>query len=244
MRWIFLAARRALRLLKPLAARWTRTSVAVEAWWRRRRSALRARKLRSGVERAVAARGQRSAGRAGADPPRAETGRIVPRGAVRRRDAERIAPVLCGGEERSHGRRQLRASRRSPMCAIWAGCCSAPVSRCRSPMSSARRCAIANSIRWSRDLRAMGETNALAERSREPLSRATCWRQRWRTTPRTCRPDGQLRATFDIVYLTGWAPHESQQKPLKPGSAKARLADALGTKEIAAGEARRRSGQT
>ena len=46
-------------------------------------------------------------------------------------------------------------------------------------------------------------------------------------------PDGRLRATFDIVYLTGWAPHESQQKPLKPGSAKTRLADALGTTEKA-----------
>jgi len=44
-------------------------------------------------------------------------------------------------------------------------------------------------------------------------------------------PDGRLRATFDIVYLTGWAPHESQQKPLKPGSAKTRLSDALGMVE-------------
>ena len=50
-------------------------------------------------------------------------------------------------------------------------------------------------------------------------------------------PDGKLRATFDIVYLTGWAPHESQQRPLKPGSAKARLAEALGTKELRSGEA-------
>jgi hypothetical protein len=48
--------------------------------------------------------------------------------------------------------------------------------------------------------------------------------------------DGRMRATFDIVYLTGWAPHDSQQKPLKPGSAKTRLADALGTKEIPSGE--------
>ncbi len=48
--------------------------------------------------------------------------------------------------------------------------------------------------------------------------------------------DGRLRATFDIVYLTGWAPHQSQQKPLIPGSAKARLADALNTQERSAGE--------
>jgi hypothetical protein len=49
-------------------------------------------------------------------------------------------------------------------------------------------------------------------------------------------PDGKVRATFEIVWLSGWAPHESQQKPLRPGSAQARLADALGTKEIGTGE--------
>jgi len=78
-----------------------------------------------------------------------------------------------------------------------------------------------------RDLRAMGETNALAAR----------WR---RFTPRRlfaaaeaiyrsdfATPEGHLRATFELQYLTGWAPHESQQTPLRPGSAKARLADAL-----------------
>ena len=48
--------------------------------------------------------------------------------------------------------------------------------------------------------------------------------------------DGRVRATFEIVWLSGWAPHESQQKPLAPGSAKARLADALGTREISAGD--------
>ena len=48
--------------------------------------------------------------------------------------------------------------------------------------------------------------------------------------------DGRIRATFEIVWLSGWAPHESQQQPLKPGSARTRLADALGTKEIPAGE--------
>ena len=49
-------------------------------------------------------------------------------------------------------------------------------------------------------------------------------------------PDGRLRATFDIVWLSGWAPHESQQKPLRPGSARTRLADALGVREMPAGE--------
>ena len=49
-------------------------------------------------------------------------------------------------------------------------------------------------------------------------------------------PDRRVRATFDIITLTGWAPHPDQQKPLKPGSAKMRLADALGVKEQSAGE--------
>jgi len=48
--------------------------------------------------------------------------------------------------------------------------------------------------------------------------------------------DGRLRATFEIVWLSGWVPHESQQKPLQPGSAARRLADALGAKEISTGE--------
>jgi hypothetical protein len=54
-------------------------------------------------------------------------------------------------------------------------------------------------------------------------------------------PDGRLRATFEIVWISGWTPHESQQKPLRPGSAQARLADALGTKEVPAGEKTGRS---
>jgi hypothetical protein len=49
-------------------------------------------------------------------------------------------------------------------------------------------------------------------------------------------PDGRIRATFEFVWLSGWTPHESQQKPLKPGSAKARLADALAAVELSAGE--------
>jgi hypothetical protein len=48
--------------------------------------------------------------------------------------------------------------------------------------------------------------------------------------------DGKVRATFELITLTGWAPHESQQKPLPRGSAKMRLADALGTREIPSGE--------
>jgi SAM-dependent methyltransferase len=81
------------------------------------------------------------------------------------------------------------------------------------------------------DLRAQGETNALAERSPKPLSRQTLAATLAHYAAHHAEPDGRLRATFEIVYLTGWAPHESQQQPLKPGSAKARLADALGTTE-------------
>ena len=82
-----------------------------------------------------------------------------------------------------------------------------------------------------RDLRAMGLTNALHDRRRAPLRRATLMRAAAIYAERFSDPDGRLRATFEILWLSGWAPHESQQKPLRPGSAKARLADALGAAE-------------
>ena len=78
-----------------------------------------------------------------------------------------------------------------------------------------------------RDLRAMGATNALAARSRTPLRRDVLFRAAEIYAERFADADGRLRATFDLVWLAGWAPHESQQKPLKPGSAKMRLEDAL-----------------
>jgi SAM-dependent methyltransferase len=78
-----------------------------------------------------------------------------------------------------------------------------------------------------RDLRAMGATNALAARSRAPLRRDVLFRAAEIYARRFADADGRLRATFDLVWLAGWAPHESQQKPLKPGSAKMRLEDAL-----------------
>ena len=77
------------------------------------------------------------------------------------------------------------------------------------------------------DLRAMGETNALSARKRVPLRRATLARALEIYAERFAEPSGRVRATFDILTLTGWAPHESQQVPLKPGSARTRLADAL-----------------
>lgn len=87
-----------------------------------------------------------------------------------------------------------------------------------------------------RDLRAMGWANALLERSRKPLRRAVLLRAAELYAERFSDPDGRLRATFEVVWLSGWAPHESQQKPLRPGSAKTRLADALGVPEIGTGE--------
>ena len=87
-----------------------------------------------------------------------------------------------------------------------------------------------------RDLRRMGATNVLHERRRTPLKRSTLERITAIYADRFSDSDGRVRATFEIIWLSGWAPHESQQKPLKPGSAAQRLADALGTKEIPAGE--------
>jgi SAM-dependent methyltransferase len=77
------------------------------------------------------------------------------------------------------------------------------------------------------DLRAMGATNALEARSRTPLRREVLARAAALYAERFADPDGRLRATFDLVWLAGWAPHESQPKPLEPGSATMRLADAL-----------------
>ena len=86
------------------------------------------------------------------------------------------------------------------------------------------------------DLRRMGATNVLTERRRKPLRRATLRRLFEIYAERFADPDGRVRATFEILWLSGWAPHESQQKPLQPGSAKTRLADALRTTEISTGE--------
>lgn len=86
------------------------------------------------------------------------------------------------------------------------------------------------------ELRRMGATNALVARRRTPLRRATLLRMAEIYRERFADADGRVRATFDIVWLSGWAPHPGQQKPLKPGSAQARLADALGAREISTGE--------
>ena len=84
-----------------------------------------------------------------------------------------------------------------------------------------------NAFALMRDLRGMGATNILVERRRTPTRRATMLRMAQIYAERFADADGRIRATFDIVWLSAWAPHESQQKPLRPGSAKASLEAAV-----------------
>jgi SAM-dependent methyltransferase len=85
----------------------------------------------------------------------------------------------------------------------------------------------ADAFALMQDLRRMGATNVLADRRRTPLRRATLLRMAQIYAERFADSDGRIRATFDIVWLSGWAPHASQQQPLEPGSAKASLAEAV-----------------
>ena len=87
-----------------------------------------------------------------------------------------------------------------------------------------------------RDLRAMGEANALAARSRIPTRRSVFAAAAARYRSLFGDAEGRIPATFEILFLTGWAPSADQQRPLRPGSAAARLAEALGTEERSAGE--------
>jgi SAM-dependent methyltransferase len=85
------------------------------------------------------------------------------------------------------------------------------------------------------DLRGMGEANALRARRAGATRRGTFLRAAALYRERFGTGEGRIPATFEIVYLTAWAPHGSQQRALAPGSARARLADALGAAEIASG---------
>lgn len=87
-----------------------------------------------------------------------------------------------------------------------------------------------------RDLRGMGETNTVLERRRAPMTRALLGRVAEIYAQRFADGDGRIPARFQILYLTGWSPAPSQPKPLRPGSARSRLADALGGAEVGAGE--------
>jgi SAM-dependent methyltransferase len=86
------------------------------------------------------------------------------------------------------------------------------------------------------DLRAMGATSTLLHRSRKPWTKGRAVRAAQLYAQRYADPDGRIRATFQIISFSGWAPSHVQQKPLQPGSARTRLADVLGTQEIPTGE--------
>ncbi len=87
-----------------------------------------------------------------------------------------------------------------------------------------------------RDIKGMGASNMLLSRHRKPVTKTLLARAAALYEERFAEPDGRIPATFEILTLTAWVPHESQQKPLQPGSAKMRLADALGVDEKSAGE--------
>jgi SAM-dependent methyltransferase len=97
------------------------------------------------------------------------------------------------------------------------------------PVTDADRIVVryADAFALMQDLRRMGATNILNERRRSPSRRATLLRMAQVYAERFADADGRIRATFDVVWLSGWAPHASQQKPLKPGSAKMSLEDAV-----------------
>jgi len=86
------------------------------------------------------------------------------------------------------------------------------------------------------DLRGMGETNVISKRDRRLLSREFFMEVAKLYQEMYASDDGRITASFEIIFLLGWSPHENQQKPLRPGSAKTSLADALGTTEIKTGE--------
>lgn len=93
-----------------------------------------------------------------------------------------------------------------------------------------------NAFRLMQDLRYMGETNSLKLRDRSFTGKNLMMAMAKMYQNDFSDPDGRIRATFEMIFLSGWAPHESQQQPLRPGSAQNRLADALGTSEIGTGE--------
>ncbi len=88
-----------------------------------------------------------------------------------------------------------------------------------------------------RELKAMGASNVLMDRRRVPMTRGMLLRIAEIYAERFTDEDGRVPATFEVLTMTGWSPHESQQQPLRPGSAARRLAEALGADEHSAGEA-------
>jgi hypothetical protein len=84
-----------------------------------------------------------------------------------------------------------------------------------------------NAFALMQDLRRMGATNILFERRRIPTRRATLLKMAQIYAERFADADGRIHATFDVIWLSAWAPHESQPKPLRPGSAKLSLEEAV-----------------
>lgn len=99
--------------------------------------------------------------------------------------------------------------------------------------STVQQVSHASTLHLMHELRAMGEANALAGRLRRPTRRAVIARAAAIHASAFPAPDGRVLSTFETIFLTGWVPHAAQQKPLRPGSAAQRLADALGTAETA-----------
>jgi len=94
----------------------------------------------------------------------------------------------------------------------------------------------ADPLRLMAELRGMGESNTVAERRKQATRRSTLLAAAAAYRDRFAQSDGRIPASFEVLWLIGWKPHASQQKPLRPGSAAARLADALGTVEQPAGD--------
>jgi SAM-dependent methyltransferase len=103
--------------------------------------------------------------------------------------------------------------------------------------SYSQRVLYRDALHLMRDLRAMGEGNALSGRLRHPTRRDVLLRAAQLYAETYAEAEGGIPATFEIICLTGWAPDESQQKPLRPGSAQQRLAEALNTAEMPLGKA-------
>ena len=97
-----------------------------------------------------------------------------------------------------------------------------------------------NVLSLMRDIKSMGASNCLVARSRVPVTRTLLARVGEIYHERFCSGSGRVSATFEIVTLTAWGPHEGQQKPIAPGSAKTRLSDALGVREYSAGDRAKR----
>ena len=93
-----------------------------------------------------------------------------------------------------------------------------------------------DAFKLMQDVRGMGENNVIAERERTPATKRLMMDAAQRYAMQFAEPDGRIPASFEIIFLSGWAPHESQQKPLRPGSANNSLAQALGTTEESTGE--------